>query len=267
MYKYINNFILSNFYDCLPRFFSRKFFKIFKIFFVETKLEILPENNHPSKLNYELQKEFIKKSTDKSFKPFISYVNLLDLLKNYEKKSIKINFYDFGACNIDLYLFLSKNLKKLNYIYYDQNHYNSVIEAIRKENNFNNLKVDVNFASEKNDLDFLYFGSSIQYLKNYKDILEHFFKFKPKHIIVSQTPFYSSDHNSKNIILKQINLHPIINFAYLLNYESFCAYMESNGYFLRKKNLNRVIKFLNFKNFNKKHKFVDFLDLVFDYNI
>ena len=39
--------------------------------------------------------------------------------------------------------------------------------------------------------------------------------------------------------------------------------MKKNGYDLKDKNFNRVIKFLNFKNFNKNFKFVDFYDLVF----
>jgi len=263
MYKYINNFLLTKFYDNLPTFFSRKIFKIFKIFFVPTALEKMPNNNHPLKINYDVQNIIIKKSKESTFKPFISYTKLLEILKNYEIKSSCIKFYDFGACNIDLYLYLSKNLKKLNYIYFDQHHNNQIIEKIKNNNNFTKLEIDIDFKLEKKEIDFVYFGSSLQYLKNYKEILMNFIKYKSKHIIVSQTPFYSSNHLSKDIVIKQVNLHPAINFAYLLNYESFLTFMKNNGYTLQEKNLNRVIKFLNFKNFKKNYQFVDFFDLVF----
>jgi len=263
MYKYINNFLLTNLFDKLPKFFSRKIFKIFKIFFVPTNIDELPNINHPSKLSYDLQVKIIGKSKEDTFKPFISYVKLLELLKNYELKNSLIKFYDFGPSNIDLYLYLSKKIKKLEYIYFDQSQYNEVIENIKKKNDFVNLKIDTDFKLEKKELDFLYFGSSIQYLKNYKKILETFFKNKPKYIIISQTPFYSSSYSTKDVVLKQINLHPTINFAYLLNYDSFLSFMKKNKYVLEEKNFNRVIKFLNFKNFDKNYKFVDFFDLVF----
>ena len=35
---------------------ARKIFKIFKIFFVETKLKELPENNHPTQIDKKHQK-------------------------------------------------------------------------------------------------------------------------------------------------------------------------------------------------------------------
>ncbi len=263
MYNYINNFLLTKFYDSLPRFFSRKIFKILKIFFVPTPLKKLPDDNHPSKYDKNLQNIIIKKSKENDFQPFISYTKLLETLKKYQENKSNIKFYDFGPCNIDLYLYLSKKLKNLNYIYFDQPQFNRGVKEIKNDNNFFNLNIDLDFKSEKTDLDFLYFGSSIQYLKNYKEILKKFLANKPKYIIISQTPFYSSKNKLDDIVLKQINLHPVINFAYLINYDSFLTLMEKNGYVLKEKNLNRVVKFLNFKNFDKNYQFIDFFDLVF----
>jgi len=267
MYNLINNFFLTKFYDNLPRFFSRKLFKVFKIFFVPTSLKELPQNNHPSKLDMNLQKAIIEESKEDSFKPFISHIKLLEILKNYEKDNSNIRFYDFGPCNIDLYLYLSKKLKKIEYTYFDQPEHNLNIKKIKNDNNFSNLSIDVDFKLEKKNLDFIYFGSSIQYLKNYKETLKEFCNNKPKYIIVSQTPFYSSRNSFKDVVLKQLNLHPVINFAYLINYDSFLEFMKKNGYVLEEKNLNRVIKFLNFKNFDKSYEFIDFLDLVFKYDL
>ena len=59
MYKFLNFFFKSKFYDRLPKFFSKKLFKLFKIFFVETPLKKLPDNNHPSEIYYGEQLEII----------------------------------------------------------------------------------------------------------------------------------------------------------------------------------------------------------------
>ena len=262
MYRFLNNFFLTKFYDNLPKFISRKLFKIFKVFFVQTSLNKLPTNNHPSEFNYSLQKQLIKESYNENFSPFISYIKLLEFLKNYETKS-EIKFYDFGPCNIDLYLYLTKKIDRVNYIYFDQDELNTNMEKIKFENNFQNLIIDTKFQINKDNLDIVYFGSSIQYVNNYKETLKSFFKHKPKYIIISQTPFYSSNGANDELVIKQINLHPVINYAYLFNFDKFILFMKKNGYDLKDKNFNRVIKFLNFKNFNKNFKFVDFYDLVF----
>ena len=45
---FLNYFLNSNSFDNLSKFFARKFFKIFKFFFVETTLLELPEANYPA---------------------------------------------------------------------------------------------------------------------------------------------------------------------------------------------------------------------------
>ena len=46
MYKILNLFFLTKTFEHLNSFIAKKIFKIFKIFFVETKLVSLPNNNH-----------------------------------------------------------------------------------------------------------------------------------------------------------------------------------------------------------------------------
>ena len=58
----------------------------------------------------------------------------------------------------------------------------------------------------------------MQYLENYKDILKKFSKAKSKYIIISQTPFFNSQLIDKNIVVKQLNIHPQINYAYFFKY-------------------------------------------------
>ena len=106
----------------------------------------------------------------------------------------------------------------------------------------------------------------MQYLQNYRSILLNFFG-KTKYIIIAQTPFFFNNENSKDLICKQLNLHPIINYLYLINFDNFINFMKQNNYILINKTFNRVIKFINFKNFNKKYKELDMYDLIFKYDV
>ena len=62
--------------------------------------------------------------------------------------------------------------------------------------------------------------------------------------------------------MKQVNIHPTINYAYLIEYNSFLNLMKNYNYELISQNTNNLIKFLNFKNF-KNYSFINFLDLIF----
>ena len=62
--------------------------------------------------------------------------------------------------------------------------------------------------------------------------------------------------------MKQVNIHPTINYAYLIEYKNFIKFMEKNNYELISQNKNNLIKHLNFKNF-ENFSFISFLDLFF----
>ena len=150
-------------------------------------------------------------------------------VKSNSKKEIKKNISN---------IIIKKNLKDL---YLDE------IESL-------SLKIDL-----------VYFGSSLQYVKNYKDNLEKFFN-KTKYILISQTPFFSNNDLPEKIIMKQLNMHPVINYLYLFNSDHFTKFMAKNNYFLVEKNINKVTKFLNFNNFDKKiYKEINMYDLLFEY--
>lgn len=263
MYKHLNFFLKSKYFDSLPTFFSKIIFKRFKIFFVETTLKNLPEISHPSDLNYEEQKQIFNASSELFYKPFTSCSYLLEILKIFNEKNEEINFYDFGANKIDNYLYLTKNISKLTYYYYDQTHYNDKVKKLSLELQLKRIIVDENFKVEQYKIDFAYFGSVLQYLENYKDILKKFSKAKSKYIIISQTPFFNSQLIDKNIVVKQLNIHPQINYAYFFKYNDFLKYMVSLNYELINANINNVIKFLNFKNFDNRFTNINFLDLIF----
>ena len=70
MHSLLNFFLKSNIYNKCPKFIARKIFKLFKIFFVETNLQNLPNNNHPTNINKFEQLQLIEKSKNQFYKPF-----------------------------------------------------------------------------------------------------------------------------------------------------------------------------------------------------
>ncbi len=265
MYKILNNFYQSNIFDKLPKLLARKLFKIFKIFFVETNLVSLPKNNHPTYLDKDLQSKIIANENDQFYRPFSTCFYLLEILSLYSKTHKNFSLFDFGANNIDNFIYLNRYLKNWQYIYHDLPHYNEVISSLIEEKGLKNITVSQNLSLGEKPIDFAFFGSSLHYTNNYKQVLERFFQNKTKNIILSHTPFYISNKNKNDIVLKQVNIHPIINYAYLFQYDNFITFMKDNNYTLVSQNKNNLIKFLNFKNFSNDFSFINFLDLTFSY--
>jgi len=261
MYKFLNKLLNSNNFDKLPKIVARKIFKIFKIFFVETNLKSLPLNNHPTKIDIN-QSLILKNKDDMFYKPFSTCFYLLELLALYRSINKEIKILDFGANNIDNYIYLNRFLKEFKYYYHDLPEYNEFVDNFIKKNHLSNIKVIKEFINLEEELDFVFFGSSIHYVNNYKEIIRKISKINSKYLIFSHTPFYSSAKNDKDIVMKQVNIHPTINYAYLIEYKNFIKFMEKNNYELISQNKNNLIKHLNFKNF-ENFSFISFLDLFF----
>ena len=258
--RILNTFLLSKNFDNLNNFFAKKIFKLFKIFFVETHLDDLPERNYPLKnIDDDLLKS--KNFAINEVLPYISYSHLPHLLQIVYEKKNNLKICDYGAGNLNLYYYLNKKFKNLNYFFKDQKLVEEKVRIIANNNKLKNLFVSD--PENQFDFDILYFGSTLQYIKNYKEELNKFFS-KSKYILVSQTPFFQNDKLKEKIILKQTNMHPDINFLYLFNINYFIRFMEKNSYELVEKNINKVTKFLNFKNFDrKKYKDINMYDLLF----
>ena len=260
MYKILNLFFLTKTFDNLNSFFARKIFKILKIFFVETKLNSLPDENHKlNKINIDQEIEIFHEVKNKNYIPWTAQDNLLDLIQDLNLKENKL--LDVGAGSLSLLAFLEKKFTKLEYLYFDQPLFSSVNEKIKLKLNLSNLKILKNLDNLDDDIELTYFGSSLQYFNNYKNILSKIFN-KSKFILISLTPFFeNSDKN--NLIVKQINMHPTIYYHYIFNIEKFINFMQENNYVLVKKNKNSKIKFINFKNFKKEYKHLFMYDLMF----
>ena len=89
----INYFLKTKTYDNLSNFLAKKLFKIFKIFFVETNLSELPDNNYKIEKNNLINEiEKGKLFQENNIKPYITYPHLLDLLTIIQDGKKKLKF-------------------------------------------------------------------------------------------------------------------------------------------------------------------------------
>ena len=179
--EFLNNFLSKKFTKYFPKTINRKLLRRFGIFFVPTNLKTLPKNFYPiaTKLkeqiklmeNYDSKKKLAKFNTKKDMDVFLK-----NLFKN---KSF--NYLDIGGDNIDLYLKLNDNLNIKDYFIYNFKEVIDIFKKIKTQFKLKNLYPITSINNLKN-LDLIYFGSSIQYFKNYNIFLKKIFKMKPKYI-------------------------------------------------------------------------------------
>jgi len=118
-YIFLNKFLSKDFTRFFPKTINRKLFRKFKIFFVPTNLNILPNNFYPIATNLKKQEDLV--SEYKKHKKLINQTtkkNLDKFLLNYFGKS-NFSFFDIGGENIDLYLHLTNRLNISNYYIYN----------------------------------------------------------------------------------------------------------------------------------------------------
>ena len=93
MISLINSLLESNNFDKLNKFTAKKIFRIFKIFFVLSKLKELPEKNYSIDKN-SLKRELNDGVKFKETKPYITYTHLIDLLSVIKKDQINFDEFD-----------------------------------------------------------------------------------------------------------------------------------------------------------------------------
>ena len=135
---------------------------------------------------------------------------------------------------------------------------------------FNKLKLKFklkNFYPIKNikfkNVDFVYFGSCIQYFRNYKSYIKIILKKKPKYILFSGTSFYYDELKKDTFVVKQTNILPNNIFLYFFNYRNFVKFFNNNGYKLIFSKKNQTTK-INYKNFKPLINKINYLDLMFE---
>lgn len=247
------NFELNN---SLWLLFMRRISRFFKIYFTPSILKKLPKNNHPL-INLEV---FFTRQY-KNFKRGNFFFNK-DLYKNLKKNfkyNQKIKVLDFGGENIDLYLFLKKKFPKIEISVINQLKINKYLLDFIKKKNIKGVKIFSNIEKiSRVKFDFVYFGSSLQYIKDYDKILKFLFKKKIKYICISATSYFKSNYNADKIILKQVNLLPIRLYCYSFNYNYILKFFSQYGYSIIRKKINPYKK-INFKNFPFEIKYLNIL--------
>ena len=257
--------IPKNIRRLLPKIFRRLINKkFFKYYFLKTNLKSLPDANYPEKGDLIYQKNLIDKfNQTKTQNSSMTCPHLMELLLMKFDMKENFNFLDIGGEKIDFYLNLKKNFKNVKYFLFNQKSMTEPFHKIKLEFNYENFYVIDNFEDILNNkYDFVNFGSCIQYFNNYEDVLEKISN-NSKKIFFSGTHLYDSSENDflKNIIVKQVNVLPQINFLYFFNRNTFFEIFNKNGFDLifENKNLTDVVNYDNFQRYLKNIQYSDFL--------
>ena len=260
-HKFLNNFLSKKFTKFFPKTVNRKLLRRYNIFFVPTDLKTLPKNFYPISTNLKDQiKLILNYDTKKKLIKFNTKLDMDIFLKSLYKKKF-FNYLDIGGDNIDLYLKLNKNLNINNYFIFNFKEVINIFKKIKLQFQIKNLHPITNIKKLK-DIDFVYFGSSIQYFKNYNIFLEKIFKKKPKYIFFSGTTFFKDDIQKKKWTVKQTNILPHTVYLYFFNLNKFIALFKKNDYKLVFFKKNKFAK-VNYKNFYPLLKQVIYLDVLF----
>ena len=260
-YTFLNEFLSKDFTRFFLKTINRKLFRKFKIFFVPTNLNTLPNNFYPIATNLKKQEDLI--SEYKKNKKLINQTTKKKLDKFLFKFFGKSNFsfFDIGGENIDLYLHLTNKLNISNYYIYNFKTLVILFKQLKKIYNFDKF-FPINNVQSIKKIDFAYFGSCIQYFKNYQFFLKSIIKKKPKYIFFSGTSFFQDKLIKDYIIVKQTNYLPNTIYLYFFNLNNFIKFMNLNGYKLVFFETNKSAK-INYKNFSHFLKKTEYLDVLF----
>ena len=237
--------------------FARKVSRIFNIYFVPAKKKYLPSKNHPlQNLNIFFDNQY-KNFKNKKFN--FNKDLYRNLINNFSKNQ-SIKLLDFGGENIDLYLFLKEKFSKIKIYVINQPQLNNRIKNFIIKKKITNINVLTSYNKiKKLNLNYVYFGSSLQYIKNYDKILKILFKKKIKYFYISATSFFYSDILGVKIVLKQVNLLPNVLYCYSFNFRYIINLFKNNGYSVVSKKTNSYKK-INFRNFPVE---IDYLNILF----
>ena len=261
--------IPKNIRRIIPKIIRRQIDKrFFRYYFLKTNLKNLPQLNYPEKGNLEYQKKLIEQfNLSKNQASFMTYPQLIKLLTTKFETNKIFNFLDIGGEKIDFYLNLKKNFKNVKYFLYNQKSITDTFHKIKLEFNYNDFYVIDKLDEILNmNYDFINLGSCIQYFDNYEDVLKKITK-NSKYIFFSGTHLYDSEESvfEKNIVVKQVNVMPQINFLYFFNRKNFFKIFFEKKYNLEFENKNLTDK-VNYDNFNSYLKNISYSDFLFEKN-
>jgi len=237
-----------------PGFIRKILLKKNKITFIPTKHKNLPTNNYPIQNSIKFQEDLIKFYKKNQIISFNSYPNLKHILKKKYDKDSYFNFLDFGGDKIDFYLDISKNFKNMRYFLINQKKINNIFINLKNKYNYKNLIIIEDLSElKKFRYDFVFFGSTLQYLDDYKNILSIVLPLTDQFILFSATHFYTSNnHLLDNIVAKQLNYLPKEHYLYFLDLVNFLNILKSHNFIenFNQINSNFPTNYATFKNLN-----------------
>jgi putative methyltransferase (TIGR04325 family) len=263
-YYIANKLYSSNIAKIIPGYFRKKILKKENICFIPTILSELPKDNHPVLSNIENQKKTIKKFNETQKEVTAkTYPDLIDLLKEFYSKDKEITFLDFGGEQIDQYLILKKEFKNIKYYVFNLKQVNEDLDTLKKIYNYKNLYILKEIHEIQNHTyDFINFGSVLQYIDNYSDILKKILPTCNKHVLVSAVHLYKDQILDYKNIVKQTNLWPRNIHLFFFEFDAFVKIFLNERFQItfEKKNLTHDINYNNFSLVNlNKIKYTDIL--------
>ena len=265
--KVVNSLFKSKLLNFIPKRVIKRLIKKNKIFFIQTSLKNLPSNNYPFLLSLEdldKKKDIYSNNETKIPTNEFPYLSLILKLIFYEKE--KFRFLDFGAQYIDNYFFLKNKNRNIEYYYHDLVENNKIVQEFVNFNNLENIEVLYRLEDIcKKEYDFIYFGSVIQYVNEFKKLLQEILKKKPKYIYFSGLNIYQKNKNNF-IICKQFNVFPQMNYCYFFKFDYLVDLICSKNYDLLYCSENPNSK-INYSHINSHlNENCQYLDLFFKIN-
>lgn len=238
--------------------------KFFKYYFLLSTLDKLPHSSYPEEGNIEYQRSLIQKfKTENKQTSTMTCPHLNELILMKYQKTDEISFLDVGGEKIDFYLELKKNYKNIKYYLFNQEPMLRPFKILKSENEYDDLIIIENEKDlSKNKYNFVNFGSCIQYFDNYEEFINIILE-KSEYVFFSGTHLYSSSDKKlyKDLIVKQVNVLPQVNYLYFFNSKYFFEIFKKKNFELvfLSKNLTDKINYDNFHNLLDKIQYSDFL--------
>jgi hypothetical protein len=237
----INKIYNLPFSEYISGYVKKKLLKNNKITFIPSKFKTLPLNNHPIQNSISQQEEIIENYKKNNKLSFNTFSELKFLLKKKFEKESSFNFLDFGGDKLDFYLDICGEFKNINYFLINLPEVNKIIKTMKDKYNYKNLTILNNLDEvKKNQYDFVFFGSTLQYLNNYNDILLNILPITKKHVMFSATHFYSGNDSLKKFVVKQLNFLPKLLYLYFINLDDLSNQFKKFNFYVEFDRLNKT---------------------------
>ena len=266
-YSIINTIYNLPFSNYITGFIKKKLLKNNKITFIPTNKKRLPNKSYPVLNSIEYQEEIINSYNKNNKLSFNTFPDLKFLLKKKFNSDTKFNFLDIGGDKLDFYLDISKEFKNINYFLINLPEVNQIVTTLKNRYNYDNLKVLNNLEEIKNhNYDFVYFGSTLQYLDNYENFINEILQLTKKYVFFSATWFFLNDTSLKKIVVKQLNYLPKQFYLYFFNLNFIQGMFESQNFKTEFNEINDSYS-CSFKNFEKLNiKNIRYTNILFTKN-